>query len=201
LMAENIRRKIRMINEAGRNHPWYNDTTKHNTTALYYGDVLDPNHNGGANPYICTFSSFSNPDTLKTTSIKTYSLADSIKKTLKDSSLVIQWWYDKEYGGKDYNTDSTFRYFAHKGLTFLHGNALADENSPITPSRWHQFTEQTVVGTDPKFNNRLIGFVSFHWCTKENFYKNNKDWDGQVPAYKTMEFLSHILWHNAALLE
>jgi hypothetical protein len=201
LMAENIRRKIRMINEAGRNHSWYNDTTKHNTTALYYGDMLDPNHTGGANRHLCTFSSLSTPDTLQTTPIKTYSLADSLIKAIKDSSMVVQWWYDEEYGGKDYDTDSTFRYFAHKGLTFLHGNALADNSSLINYSRLHQFMEQAVVSTDPKFNDFVMGFVSFHWCGGQSYYNNNKDWNGQVPSYKTMEFLSHILWHNAALLE
>jgi hypothetical protein len=200
LMAENIRRKTRMIKDAGKRHYWYNESTKHNTTALYYGDMLDPNSNGGANPHLCTFASLSNPKPTEITKIKTHSLADSVK-AMNDSAIVVQWWYEKNYGVNDYDTDGTFRYFAGKGLTFLHGNALADENSPITPSRWHQFTEQTVVGADPKFNNRLIGFVSFHWCSDQNFYNNNNDWNGQAQSYKTMEFLSHLLWYNAALLE
>lgn len=195
LLGSNIKRKVEMIRAAGQ-------AKGHMTTALYYTDMLDPNHFGGSNPFLCTFTNLSNTTSSNTTNIKTYSLAcSSYIQAVKNQSIAVQWNYDKEYAGKDYDTDSTFRYFKANGLKFLHGNALADEANPINGSRFHQLMEQAVVSTNPKFNNYAQGFVSFHWCSGTNLFNNAKGRYNQRPSYMTMEFLSHILWHNAALYE
>jgi len=199
LLGSNIKRKVRMIADAGRRQ-----YPPQSTKGLYYGDMLDPNHLGGTDS-LCAFSNLFSTTSYSTTPIKTYGLASNqYVQDMKDSSIVVQWNYEKKnaYSGKsDYDTDSTFRYFTHKSLKFLHGNALADENQPITPVRMHQFMEQAVAGTRPEFNNYVKGFVSFHWCSDPNTFSDAKPIYGQVPSYKTMEFLSHLLWHNAALLE
>jgi len=196
LLSSNIKRNVLLIKAAGRKHAWYSNPNKtHNTTALYYGDALDPNHNGGAMANIYTFSNIFNPLLKDTTKILTYGLAshDSVK-AVKDSSIVVQWVYDSHYLGQDYNTDNTFRYFKTNGLKFLHGNALAwKEDTAVNSTALHQMMEQAAVGSNPIFNGYLRGFVSFHWHSIP--YVSSK------PMYKTMDFLSQILWYNAALFE
>jgi len=187
LLGSNIKNKVNMIKAAGIKYG-------HNTQALYYGDMLDPNHLGGTDSLYSFFDLFSTSSD-NTTKIKTYGLASNrYVNEIKNSSIVVQWNYDQKNGyseKNDYDTDSTFRYFTHNGLRFLHGNEITHADNPIGGSRLHQLVEQAVVGADPKFNNYARGFVSFHWCP----YAENR------LAYKTMEFLSHILWYNAALLE
>lgn len=200
LLGSNIKRKATMIMNAGGRHP-HNSLTKYTTTALYFGDMLDPNFLG-ADSRLCSFTNLSDTVSFAIINIKTTSLVSNIfVDSVKNSSIVVQWNYDSHYMGNDYNTDSTFRYFANNGLRFFHGNALADEADPIPNTRLHQLMEQTVVGTYPRFNNRVLGYVSFHWCNGPNLYTNIGGWYDQKPSYRTMEFLSHILWHNAALFE
>jgi hypothetical protein len=123
-------------------------------------------------------------------------------KAVRDSSIVVQWNYDSinAFTGLKYNTEGTFQHFKVNNLKFLHGNELANKNDPVNGGRFHHFMEQAVVGADPKFNNDVKGFVSFHW-TDSSTYFHGTDLYNQVTSYKTMEFLSHILWHNAALFE
>jgi len=195
LLASNIKRKVQMIRAAGLNRG-------HTTTALYYADMLDPNLLGGGHKDLCAFSNVFNTTSLATTGIKTYSMSGSqYIQDIRDLSIAVQWNYEREYALKDYDTDSTFRYFKSKGLKFLHGNALAGENLPISGDWLHQFMEQAVVGAKPEYNNYVRGFVSFHWCSGANVFNNAGGWYNQAPAYMTMEFLSHILWHNAALYD
>jgi hypothetical protein len=188
LLGSNIKRKVQMIKKVGDS---YGQKT---IKALFYGDVLDPNQDGGDNANLHTFTNLISPSPSQSsiTKIKTYSLADSVK-AMKDSLVVVQWYYYKDYNEKDYDTDSTFRYFANKGLTFLHGNALADEGGTIANDRWYQLDEQMYVGSRPKYAKNVSGFVSFHWTTKP--YNPNEK------MYKTMEFLWHTMWVNVATLE
>jgi hypothetical protein len=188
LLGSNIKRKVQMIKKVGDS---YGQKT---IKALYYGDALDPNQDGGDNANLHTFTNLISPSPSQSgiTKIKTYSLADSVK-AMKDSLVVVQWYYYKDYNEKDYDTDSTFRYFANKGLTFLHGNALADEGGTIANDRWYQLDEQMYVGSRPKYAKNVSGFVSFHWTTKP--YNPNEK------MYKTMEFLWHTMWVNVATLE
>jgi hypothetical protein len=194
LLGSNIKRKVQMIAAAGRRYG-------HKTKALYYGDMLDPNHLGGAQPGLCSFVNIFDSVSTNTVTIKTSGLAsNSYVQAVRDLSYVVQWNYERYYHDTDYNTDSTFSYFRRNNLKFLHGNALADDNSPISATRLHQFMEQATVSTYPKFNNSVMGFVSFHWCSGSDYF-HGIDLYNQVPSYKTLEFLSHILWHNAALFE
>jgi len=191
LLGSNIQRKVQMIADAGRKYG-------HTTKAMYYGDMLDPNHLGGTN-LLYAFSNLFDTVSSGTTKIKTYTLASSsYVQAIRESSIVVQWNYEKKnaYSDKDeYNTDSTFRYFTHNKLMFLHGNEITHNDDYISENRLHQLMEQAVVGADPKFNNYVRGFVSFHWKSGVLPFNNN------LRMYKTMEFLSHILWYNAALQE
>jgi len=198
LLGSNIKRKVEMIRAAGLSR-W----PQHNTNALYYADMLDPNHLGGENKYLCAFT---DPTaSADTTNIKTYRMTESTyirSQSVLNHSIAVQWSYEREYAQKDYDTDSTFRYFKNNDLKFLHGNALADGADPITNDRMHQLMEQAVVSTKPEYKNHVMGFVSFHWCIDDNIYSNAwSHYDQIPPSYRTMEFLSHILWHNAALYE
>jgi hypothetical protein len=186
LLGQNIKRKVRMINEAGIRHG-------HNTTALYYGDMLDPNHNGGGDTTLCSFGHLSSsaPTAIR---IKTSGVASSDSvQAVRNSSIVVQWNYDRLFLEKDYDTDSTFRYFAGRGLKFLHGNTLAEDGDPINNGRWYQLDEQMYVGSRPKYDCCVRGFVSFHW--------HNKPYDPNEKMYKTMEFLWYTMWNNVATFE
>jgi len=184
LLGSNINRKVQMIRAAGRRYG-------HNTKALYYTDMLDPNHLGGGNNKLCAFNS---PTSTDTTNIKTYTMTESIYiKSIRDSSIAVQWQYDRDYE-KDYDTDSTFRYFKNNGLKFLHGSALADDTNPIDAGRLHQLMEQAVVGMKPAYNNHAMGYVAFQWY---NIYNSANP----APVFKTMEFLSHLIFYSAALYE
>jgi len=188
LLGSNIKRKVQMIKKVGA------DSGQTTTTALYYGDVLDPNQDGGDRADLYAFTDFLNPSPSGIEKITTYSLAASADvQDVKNSSIVVQWYYNKDYKGKDYDTDSTFRYFAHNGLKFLHGNAIANEGGSIANDRLYQLAEQMFVGSLPKYNNYARGFGSFHW--------NTKPYNPDERMYKTMEFLRHTMYINVAALE
>jgi len=190
LLGSNIKRKVQMIRTAGLGR-----TPEHNTKALYYTDMLDPNHLGGMNSTLCAFT---NPTTnANTMNIKTYSVVGSTyiqSQSVLNHSIAVQWQYDRDYGERDYDTDSTFRYFKNNGLKFLHGSALADDTNPIDAGRLHQLMEQAVVGMKPAYNNHAMGYVAFQWY---NIYNSANP----ASVFKTMEFLSHLIFYSAALYE
>lgn len=194
LLGNNIRRKVQMINTVGNKRG-------HTTTALYYADMLDPNFFGGDSD-LCTFTDIFNPSASATTNIKTSSLASNADvQTVRSQSILVQWNYEQDYLGGNYNTFSTFNHFKSNNLRFLHGSALADENNPILHKRLNQLMDQAVTCANPVFNKSALGYVSFHWCSGSNIFDNTKGRYDQRLSYMTMEFLSHILLHNAAIYD
>jgi len=181
LLGSNIKRKAQMIRAAGRQRG-------HVTTALYYTDILDPNHLGGGNPKLCTFTNVFNTVSSNTEFIQTHSLAgNQYIQDIRDSSIAVQWNYDREYAYVDYDTDSTFRYFKNNNLKFLHGSALAESTNPIDAGRLHQLMEQVFVGSKLEYNTHAMGYVAFQW---HNIYNSANP----APVFRTMEYLRQVPW-------
>ncbi len=153
-----------------------------NTQVMIWGDMLDPQHNGGQ---------FNTANTIALPAMQSSSVRDNL--------IIIPWSYHRCFASETpppcpsgtilYNSQTAFTHFKSNSYRFL----FASNEEGNIPTRILMTDDYLRTANMPDYRNQVKGFVSTNWGVSWN---NGNDAYQQDYSFKLLEKLSHVHYLN-----